>query len=1640
MQTKALLERGWVFGRGSAYAMGTVYVGGGSLINPNAARVGVSSDWTSRNRWTAPDSTSASIASTSASTQAYNANAAAVAQNTAVTNADTEEKKEEESIASKLAGLYDWVAVKLEYFGHKTQVIADQINDYISTALKNSLLKRQFSAIGDEINVNSRAARVYREQAENVATQTGMSSSLINKAKTGEWLFEDLSDEDTEKVSTFLQYWDKATEAEDKVRSLRNEQLKLFDDWMNMPIEKAKERVDRYAESMDKLKNAYSLVGGGQSALSAYLKTFSGRSKDELNSAQLAAQGNASNRPYTVLNPMLDAQLEEQKNTVKANKVAYEETKKNAETFRKEMEKAQKEAADQQAYLPKRVNWLLKQEPIQKNLSESQKNDLKKGKAVDTTGITDEWSLDVIKKYNKLVQLAGTANEDAEQAALNYNTALNKQGEAYSELADSETDYAQMLVDNEREKFNNVKDFYDSLLSYREALASNASSARSTKEAFGIDLNQSDYMNEINQLRAQRNLLDAEQLKLQKQLNESVASGVIKVGSQEYNEMATQILKLNDSMREMDRSMVSVGDDMRETLPFQTYNAVMEETNKHIEDINRSINELSNTSKTLDSGKSALEAYLKTAQKYSDANMTDTQTYLKANKGKDTFELENKLLDDALKEQKRTLKDYQEQYEVASDAVAKSRATLRGDKRSAKTANDAFTSQQNALLGDQSILKNLSKAQKKALESGSEISTNGITDSKTLDAVHAYNKALSTANRRNEAVKESTDQYNTALKNQKDNLKTLTEQEAKYAQTLVENEKKKFQNIQDFYDAQISYRQTIADQSSNTRSLRQAFRMDATKSDYTNEMAELDKVRNLQLKERNKLQLQLAKSVKEGKIAEGSEEYLAMDEEIRKLNSDIDSTTMSIISLQDEMRDNVILEKINKEIEKATKNVEKFQTKLSGITTILDATSSGASAFEAYSKVIAQYHGTTNLTKEQQAVRDAHHDRAFVGQNALLDLQLSAQKGVLSSTQKELQKINKLVSQANTEQKEANKNAKAADTAVKNRSKSLLAQSSITKNLSKTQLAALKNGEAVSTSGITNKTVLNAITKYNSLVTAAKTANEDAKHATEVYNDALDQQTTTMEDLKTAEADYAQMLVDNEKKKLDNISAYYSSIDQYRSTLAENLASARELKEAYGEDTVKSDYTKQITQLKHQRAAIEKEQELLRESFNTSMKKGIIEEGSQEFYEMKQQISDLDDTIDGITMSILDLQDEMRNEIFYRELNKALDTAEKLRTSMSSITGLIRDEMMFDDNGDITAIGITNLAMNVKEYESALGSLSTLLSKRDKMIKSYNNGKNTTNYNQKEFEADMAEITNQIQTMLSTTNTLRTAITDMLAKTSKAELDATLKVIDARSELLKKQKEYYDYDKTLRGKTNDLQALDAQLRALEGIDDLETKAMRQRLEAQRADLQEDLDETVKDHAYELQIAGLDDLKVELQENYDNYVRDLNGNLKIITDAVKDATKTTTQSLSTVNSTVQTLLSSFSKSLTGNIIGVPKYASGSKYVSKNGYGLTNENGGEIVVTDKGVFMPLPKGSGVVPSYLTSNLFGLAENYSQIMKGTNGGSQLIAPVVTSNVTINGSNLSEQDLIRAMNSQVREMSKQIQNDIRKDLNKSR
>ena len=237
----------------------------------------------------------------------------------------------------------------------------------------------------------------------------------------------------------------------------------------------------------------------------------------------------------------------------------------------------------------------------------------------------------------------------------------------------------------------------------------------------------------------------------------------------------------------------------------------------------------------------------------------------------------------------------------------------------------------------------------------------------------------------------------------------------------------------------------------------------------------------------------------------------------------------------------------------------------------------------------------------------------------------------------------------------------------------------------------------------------------------------------------------------------------------DTIQRELDALDAAQKVLESQIS----LKEAQSRDLTRSDYNSQID---GNMQLILKQQALARENqrlYNLEVSKGNFASAA----EYLQAWKDAEAEVNNLRETIENLGDEMRKALLTKELDDLLDKLEQLRASMSTISGIISDDMMYGEDGNLTDFGVTALAMNIKTYESNTESLKALLEKRQKYIEEYNNGMNEY-YSRNEFDEDMKDITSEIQSMLTSTNSARQAIVEMILKTSEMEINALNDVID----------------------------------------------------------------------------------------------------------------------------------------------------------------------------------------------------------------------------------------------------------------------
>ncbi len=197
-----------------------------------------------------------------------------------------------------------------------------------------------------------------------------------------------------------------------------------------------------------------------------------------------------------------------------------------------------------QAAMQKKANQILNSSKAKK-LTAEQKKALKSGNVATTLGVKDKSLKKALNEYAALVQQSKSATDDLTSAEKALLTAQQNATTSATELAAARTEYAQKT-------FDNIKNYYDSAINYLKITNELEEKAIELSEAHGNYTSQSDYDKQIANRNEEMKKAAEMAAKLQEQLNANVKAGYIKEGSQEWEEMQSQIAETQSSVKDFE--------------------------------------------------------------------------------------------------------------------------------------------------------------------------------------------------------------------------------------------------------------------------------------------------------------------------------------------------------------------------------------------------------------------------------------------------------------------------------------------------------------------------------------------------------------------------------------------------------------------------------------------------------------------------------------------------------------------------------------------------------------------------------------------------------------------------------------------------------------------------------------------------------------------------------------------------------------------------------------------------------------------------------------------------------------------------------------------------------------------------------
>lgn len=592
--------------------------------------------------------------------------------------------------------------------------------------------------------------------------------------------------------------------------------------------------------------------------------------------------------------------------------------------------------------------------------------------------------------------------------------------------------------------------------------------------------------------------------------------------------------------------------------------------------------------------------------------------------------------------------------------------------------------------------------------------------------------------------------------------------------------------------------------------------------------------------------------------------------------------------------------------------------------------------------------------------------------NELVDEQVSGKKA-----EKEARKV--AVEQANANLAATKSQKSSADKSLK----SIQNKYKKSKTLTAAQKKKMAAGQEIDTTGITNTKQLKILNAYNNALADSKKKAENVTIAT----DAL---ATAEENLMTAEVESAQATVEAVSTKFDNAKNYYGALLSYQEQLSKAQEKNIELAKTHGEYEKSSDYDVKISNVQAEKAIKQNEVDALKKQLNDGVAAGTIVKGSQEWLDMATQIKEAENAVADYDNSIEELKQSKIGVYYEEQFDRAIDKIDQFKDRLDTLNGIISDDMKIDKNtGLLTELGATSVMLNRNQFSANQKEIQKLLEKENDVKKRYANGEDmSSEFGEKTYDEYIKDIQSKYNSLISSNSSLQNDMFSLIKNQAQAELDALNKVISKRKEALSAKKDYYDYDKTLKDKTKDIQILERQAAALQGSTNAEDKARLAKIQEQLSDAREDLSDTITDHAFSMQSDALDKLSSDMSDDFDKWSNDISSNVEKMSKAINEAVSNSALSNAQVLNNLSTILKNVGltdEQVNSTLSGLTGYASGTDYVPKSGMYRVNENGMESVLSRKyGTLTFLNQGDKVFTADFTKRLIdnaGIATQSSQ-----------------------------------------------------------
>lgn len=202
---------------------------------------------------------------------------------------------------------------------------------------------------------------------------------------------------------------------------------------------------------------------------------------------------------------------------------------------------------------------------------------------------------------------------------------------------------------------------------------------------------------------------------------------------------------------------------------------------------------------------------------------------------------------------------------------------------------------------------------------------------------------------------------------------------------------------------------------------------------------------------------------------------------------------------------------------------------------------------------------------------------------------------------------------------------------------------------------------------------------------------------------------------------------------------------------------------------------------------------------------------SENYNELADQLADIENQIVQVGIDTEEWRKailELRLEPFY----DAQDALDEVITDFEVLRSMLDSDTFLNDDASFSEYGLANIALLNKSMDAEKQKIANYKQQLENIQKLYDNGSIRTD----EYEQYTKELLNGIRSSSKALSGYNQNILDMYEQQITKENQLLQTNISKRKEALSAKEDYYNYDKTLKRKSKDINTLKAQIGALEG--------------------------------------------------------------------------------------------------------------------------------------------------------------------------------------------------------------------------------